>query len=497
MKHRLTAIVTAVMLTALCSVLFACSDNNSNGRDNSLDKYEQMLKNSESTTEITVWAYYSNDQKADFEKAVANFNRTVGREKNISVTAKFLSNIGKLYEEVENAAAKAPGADNLPNMFMIYADNCLTLDAEYGCVANLDKYFTETELNNYVQSFLDEGRYDVSGDLKIVPTAKSTELFMMNKTAWDNFAAEVPEADIAKLSTVEGITETAELYYNHTGQAFFGRDVAENYMLTAAMSLGKPIFTVDSDGNPVLTLDKAVMKKIYDNYYVPYAKGHFTSVGRFRSEDIRTQAIIACVCSTSGAGYFPTAINNSDTEQTPIEVYVATLPTFEGGTNVAISQGAGIAVSKSDEKTEYACAVFLKWFNQKEQSVSFSANSGYLPVTKDSLNFDLIAPYITKNTEVMTNAIEQALKTFDAYSMYVSPPFKNSADCRTFLGTTMQNIDNDDSFINAKEMQDAISKAIEDGTPAEAAYSSFLTEEAFESWYNAILTALTSYTTVQ
>ena len=76
--------------------------------------------------------------------------------------------------------------------------------------------------------------------LKIFPTAKSTEVFMLNRTDWDTFAA-ATGADIGKLSTIEGVTATAKAYYEWTdsltpevkddGKAFFGRDAVANYFI--------------------------------------------------------------------------------------------------------------------------------------------------------------------------------------------------------------------------------------------------------------------------
>ena len=48
---------------------------------------------------------------------------------------------------------------------------------------------------------------------------------------------------------------------------------------------------------------------------------------------------------------------------------------------MAVQQGAGMVVTKSDEAREKAAVTFLKWFTAPEQNVRFAMSSGYLPVT--------------------------------------------------------------------------------------------------------------------
>ena len=59
------------------------------------------------------------------------------------------------------------------------------------------------------------------------------------------------------------------------------------------------------DGEMTLQLDRKIMRKLWDCYYVPTVKGYFGSFGRFRSDDAKTGDIIALVGSTAGTTYFP------------------------------------------------------------------------------------------------------------------------------------------------------------------------------------------------
>ena len=60
-----------------------------------------------------------------------------------------------------------------------------------------------------------------------------------------------------------------------------------NYFLIGAKQLGTEIFSV-KDSKVTLNFDKEIIRKIWDNYYVPFVKGYFAASGKFRSDDINT-----------------------------------------------------------------------------------------------------------------------------------------------------------------------------------------------------------------
>ena len=164
-------------------------------------------------------------------------------------------------------------------------------------------------------------------------------MLVLNKTDWDAFA-EATGASYDDLADIEGLAATARRYYEWTdertpdipddGRAFFGRDAMANYMLIGSMQLGQEIFEV-SDGKMTLHFDKAVARKLWDNYYIPFIKGYFAATGRFRSDDIKTGNIIAYVGASSGVSFFPETVSVSDSESYPIEMDVLPCPQFDGG----------------------------------------------------------------------------------------------------------------------------------------------------------------------
>jgi multiple sugar transport system substrate-binding protein len=316
-----------VNIVICCSILIfiltACSP---------IDRYGLDPKN---TISIEIWHYYNGLQKAAFDEMVMEFNETVGLKKGIIVEAFSQGNVDDLKRKVMESVNKKIGAEPMPDMFAAYADNAYQID-KLGFVADINSYLTLEEIDEYVDSYIQEGRFGDGDEIKIFPTAKATEVMMLNKTDWDKFAASTG-ARLEDLKTWEGLAVTAEKYYQWTdsltptpndGKAFFGRDAMANYILVGSKQLGKEIFDV-KNGQVSLVVDDAIMKRLWDNFYIPYIKGYYKAVGKFRSDDAKTGEIIALVCSTSGIPYFPETVVIEDSKEYDIEALVLPLPNFE------------------------------------------------------------------------------------------------------------------------------------------------------------------------
>ena len=266
----------------------------------------------------------------------------------------------------------------------------------------------------------------------------------------------------------------SEQYYAWSGgKAFFGRDAFANYMLVGSKQLGKPVFEVEN-GQVTFQLDSEVMRKLWDNYYVPYVKGWFKHGGKFRTDDIKSGAIVACVGSTSGVTYFPENVDNNKDPEYAIQGMILPLPNFAGTEKYAVQQGAGMAVVHSDEKTEYASTVFLRWFSEKDNNLKYSLGSGYLPVKKDLNTEEAAKEYFTDNTEIsalMKSTLYTGIEIVNNYTLYTTLPFDCGTEAREIVNTSM------------------IDKAVEDFAAIEngkVTLQQCLTVGHFEEWLKAL-----------
>ncbi len=434
---------------------------------------------------VEIWHYYNGPQKNAFDDLVSQFNEGPGREQGVVVEAFSQGNVNELIQKVIDAADQKVGAGEIPDIFAAYADTAYQLDQK-GLVASLDQYLTQEEINAYVTGYITEGRLDEEENLKIFPIAKSTEVFMLNKTDWDKFAGETG-ASLEDLSTIEGVTATARRYYEWSGgHAFFGRDAVANYMIIGSRQLGKEIFSV-SGGRVIIQDDKETVRKLWDNLYVPHVQGWFAANGKFRSDDIKTGDIIALVGSTSGSAYFPNEVNVSDTESYPIESLVMAAPCFENGEKFAVQQGAGMVVTKSDEKTEYGAVTFLKWFTDAQRNLDFSISSGYLPVKKEANTQEILAQALEKESAAsyaahLKKTLPVAMDMVREYTMYTNKAFAGGTDARKVLENSMMD--------KVKEDLAAVEELVAGGMSRKEAVASFVTDENFETWYKTFDKAL-------
>lgn len=442
-------------------------------------------------TVISVWTYYNGVQLLSFNQLVDEFNNTVGLEKNIIVESHSQGSVTDLEENVMEAALGKVGAAAMPNIFSAYADTAYALD-QMGLLVDMSDYLSYAERAAFVDPYLDEGDFDGSGEIKIFPVAKSTELLFLNDTDWQAFAQDTG-ASYDGLATIEGLVKTAELYYQWTdaqtaelydGKALFGRDAMANYFVLGTKQLGCTLFDVN-DGVMQLNFPQGIARKLWDNYYVPFVKGWFSATGRFRSDDIKTGNILAYVGSSTSAAFFPSRVSLNDTESHDIALKVLPDPYFAAGTPVSVQQGAGMVVTTGTEAEVAASAEFLKWFARPDNNITFSVSSAYLPVTEQA----------TDPAKILASGLDLAPQTEDALMcalamtrvrpLYTSHAFKEGTAARSVLDYDLSDL--------ASADRETVLQRIAEGRSYDEALAEFLSDEYFESWYDRIYTRLQSY----
>lgn len=428
---------------------------------------------------VTVWHYYNGHIKEKFDSLVAKFNESVGVEKGIIIDAQSLGDVQQLADAVFDAANKKIGSQQLPDIFMAYPENAFRVH-QVSPLVSLDELFTDEELKRYRAEFLEEGRFGSAQKLYIVPFAKSTENLYLNKTFWDDFA-KTSGADIGQLKTWEGLVDVAKLYYQQTGKAFLGIDANANYMLLAAMQLGNEMYKYEGE-RARFNFTETVAKKIWQYYYTPYIKGYFEKNGRFSSDDARTGNVLAYTGSTAGAAYFPAEVTMQQDKVYQIEPMTLPYPYFGNGKPFAIQQGAGMCVTRSDQKHEFAAGVFLKWFTSPEQNLEFAVSTGYFPVMKEVLNKESLQQQINNSkvaNKSIVSMVNSTISMFDTYTLYNSKPFKGSYELRALLEGHL--------FSKIQKDLGLLERRIKEGEKREEVINDLTSEAQFAQWYQQIL----------
>ena len=433
--------------------------------------------NPKDPTTITIWHYYNGAQAIAFDNLVTEFNNTVGSKKGIQVESVSKSSVDDLTTAVTDAAEHKAGAEELPNMFQCYLDTAINLDS-LSILTNLEPYLTDAEKEEYVESYLNEGIIGAKEELKLFPIAKSTELLAVNMTAFTPFAEETG-LSLDDLATWEGIASVAEKYYTYSnGKSFFGRDSFANYMIIGSMQLGEEIFHVEK-GEVSINLNQTAMRRLWDNYYIPYIKGYYQHVGRFRTDDIKTGTLIAAVGSNTGMAYLPDELTDANGNTVSASYQMLSVPNFEGTENYAVQQGASVAVTKANKTEEYASVTFLKWLTEDENNIELAVSSSYLPVKKSANNMSQINAFLEQTDATLTGLSYQAFATAiqqaNEATLYTSNGFRKGYEARNLLNTSMIDL--------AMADREEVMKQIANGSSREDALAPYLTDEYFTQWY--------------
>ena len=125
----------------------------------------------------------------------------------------------------------------MPTVFATYMDTAYT-SYNMDMLANLAPYFAQEELDQFIPSFLEEGRIR-DGELQVLPVAKSTELLYLNETDWQSFA-DATGATLEDLSTGgPGKGFQRHIITGAVARLFFGRDAFPNYLIVGVPSAGQ------------------------------------------------------------------------------------------------------------------------------------------------------------------------------------------------------------------------------------------------------------------
>ena len=396
------AIALLLALVFLSGCLSGC------GNSSPLDPKEPVT--------LTMWHNYGGDMQQAMDYLIDQFNSTLGKEQGIVIDVTAISSSSELNKSLAMIVNGDPGAPDMPDIFTGYPKLAIQF-WEKGLLADLDNYFTADELSAYVDAFVDEGRLSDSG-LYVFPIAKSTEVLYVNQTLFDRFAAETG-ASADMLSTFEGIAELSKMYYEWSGgKQFYAADSWFNFAEVGMAQLGDSIFEGEA-----LSLDGDNFAHIFETVYTPAVEGGIAIYDGYSSDLSKTGDLVCSTGSSAGILFYGDTITYTDGTVENVEYSILPYPVFENGTKAAIQRGGGLMVAKSDEQKEYAAGVFIKWLTASEQNMSFVANTGYLPVTKEAFENDLGTHMDTVEDPRIRKMLTSVLSMYEDYSFFTAPTY--------------------------------------------------------------------------
>ncbi len=411
MKKLLTLMLALTMTIGCVGLLGGCAD------DSPLNPKDPVT--------LIMWHNYGGEMQATMDYLIDQFNSSVGKDEGIVINVEDISSSSELNKSLSMIANGDPGAPEMPDIFTGYPKVAMQF-YEKGLLANLDNYFSEEELSAYVDAFVEEGRLG-DGGLYVFPIAKSTEVLYLNQTLFDEFAT-ATGATADKLATFEGLAELSAQYYIWTdaqtpdvagdGKQFYAADSWFNVAEVGMVHLGGSIF----DGE-ALSLEGDTFARIFNTVYTPAVEGGFAIYDGYSSDLSKTGDIICSTGSSAGILFYGDTITYADGTVEQVEYSILPYPVFAGGANTAIQRGGGLMVARSDEKKEYAAAVFMKWLTSAEQNMKFVDETGYLPVTKKAFEQDMAGHLESIEDSRVKKMLSSVLDMYNSYTFFTAPTY--------------------------------------------------------------------------
>ena len=372
------------------------------------------------------------------------------------------------YDDVKNQITTELSSRGGPDIAYCYPDH-VALYNKTKAVVTLDNLMEDDELglttdqyDDYVTSFLNEGKSFGDGLMYTLPFSKSTEIMYYNKTVFDTLNLSVPTHWFATTNNVDDDKTSLEYVCKALKEAYpdsipFGYDSSSNWFITMCEQLGTPYTSATGTNFQFNTKDNQQFvtdfkTKFYDkgycttqDIYGSYTSGLFTSTTSTRC--------FMCVGSSAGASYqVPSKVDDAY----PFEVAVASIPQANENRKKVISQGPSLTIlNHGDSQKIIASWLFMKYFTTNVQfQAEWGIQSGYVPVIKSVNENETYKAHLAKaensSSDLKERVTAQAAKLCLAQTSYyyTSPAFVGSSTARTQVGNIITQVFQGKSDVN-------------------------------------------------
>lgn len=405
MKKRLLA--TLLSSTLVMTSLAGCSSKSENG-----DMVTELTK----PITIEMWHYMNGGQAEVLNEIIEDFNAT--NDKGITVNAISQGSIVDLNKKVISAAQ----SNSLPAIINVYPDIATGLIEDKKLV-NLSSFINDKnvgmadEMDDFVDSFIQETSQWNNGEVYGLPMTKSTEVLYVNKNMLESLGYTLE--DLEDL-TFEKLAEISNKAVTELGVAGFGFDSSSNAFISSLKMDGLDF--VDSKGT--INVDNEWVREYMTFFQKQAESGAFRIAGedKFLSNPFVNQKMLCYQGSSAGYAY----LNNGGA----FEIAVVEVPVFEGKDKAVMQQGASLFVTNNvSAEAQYAAYEFVKFATNAENTAKFATATGYLPVRKSAIETEIVKNILNDETSLYSQVYNVAQKSLP-YAYY-TPAINNAQSART------------------------------------------------------------------
>lgn len=405
MKKRLLA---ALLSSALVMTTLAGCSSKSGSSDMVTELTEPIT--------IEMWHYMNGGQAEALNSIIEDFNAT--NDKGITVNAISQGSIGDLNKKVISAAQ----SNSLPAIINVYPDLATGLIEDNKLVdlalfINDENVGMADEMDDFVDTFIEETSQWGEGKIYGLPMTKSTEVLYVNKNMLESLGYTLE--DLEDL-TFEKLAEISNKAVTELGVAGFGFDSSSNAFISS-LKMDGPDF-VESNGT--INVDNEWVREYMTFFQQQAQSGAFRIAGedKFLSNPFVNQKMLCYQGSSAGYAY----LNNDDA----FEIAVVEVPVFQGKDKAVMQQGASLFVTNNvSAEAQYAAYEFVKFATNAENTAKFATATGYLPVRKSAIETDIVKNILNDETSLYSKVYNVAQEAL-SYAYY-TPAINNAQSART------------------------------------------------------------------
>ena len=347
---------------------------------------------------------------------IEDFNAT--NDKGITVNAISQGSIVDLNKKVISAAQ----SNSLPAIINVYPDLATGLIEDNKLVdlalfINDENVGMADEMDDFVDTFIEETSQWGEGKVYGLPMTKSTEVLYVNKNMLESLGYTLE--DLEDL-TFEKLAEISNKAVTELGVAGFGFDSSSNAFISS-LKMDGPDF-VESNGT--INVDNEWVREYMTFFQQQAQSGAFRIAGedKFLSNPFVNQKMLCYQGSSAGYAY----LNNDGA----FEIAVVEVPVFQGKDKAVMQQGASLFVTNNvSAEAQYAAYEFVKFATNAENTAKFATATGYLPVRKSAIETDIVKNILNDETSLYSKVYNVAQEAL-SYAYY-TPAINNAQSART------------------------------------------------------------------
>lgn len=419
MKKLLCLVLALSMVLALA----ACGSKGESSGANGGESDKKVVTTISAPVEIQFWHSISNPVHAEIlDKQIAEFNKTVGAEKGITVVSTFNGNGSELYSNVV-ASIKAGNAPDVTLALRPYVADYL----QTPYVVDLAPYINDPEVGIKDYEDIFAGLRDANSNyaqkgVYALPIYSYSEILYYNRDFFEKNNLTVP-------TTWDEMIDTSRKIHEITGAPAFGWDNLVGSFMTMMLQSGGRY--TDQNGNIYFAgEDEAKALEVLKLWQDCAKEGIWRSAGEdmFFSGPFANEQIPMYIGDSVEASYIPKKNPNLNWGTAPI-------PQMSKDTAANLSAGPVIAALNTTDNAEkaYASYELIKYLTSVEANKDVViGGTGYLPIRQSVADSQEYKDYLAAGHDYLAAGVDQSSCYF------YEPVFTNATTTSSAVNTAVR-----------------------------------------------------------